>query len=50
LQAIAAELGERGLAVAALAPADPAAPWANTYGIWAREVDDLGLGPLLSHR
>ena len=48
--AIAAELGERGLAVAALAPADPDAPWANTYGIWAREVDDLGLGHLLSHR
>ena len=48
--AIAAELGERGLAVAALAPADPASPWANTYGIWAQEVDDLGLGHLLSHR
>ena len=48
--AIAAELGERGLSVAALAPADPSAPWANTYGIWAREVDDLGLGHLLSHR
>jgi lycopene epsilon-cyclase len=48
--AIAAELGERGLSVAALAPAEPSAPWANTYGIWAREVDDLGLGHLLSHR
>lgn len=48
--AIAAELGERGLAVAAVAPADPAAPWANTYGIWAQEVDALGLGHLLSHR
>jgi lycopene cyclase-like protein len=47
---VAAELGERGLAVAAVAPADPAAPWVNTYGIWAQEVDTLGLGHLLSHR
>ncbi|MFN6339478.1 MAG: lycopene beta cyclase [Cyanobacteriota bacterium] len=48
--AIAAELATRGLAVGALAPADPAAPWSNTYGIWAEEVDALGLGSLLSHR
>jgi len=48
--AIAAELGERGLAVAALAPAPPTAPWANTYGIWAQEVEALGLAHLLSHR
>jgi lycopene cyclase-like protein len=48
--AIAAELGSRGLAVTALAPADPASPWANTYGIWAEEVDALGLGHLLAHR
>ncbi len=48
--AIAAELGERGLSVAALAPEDPTVPWANTYGIWAQEVEALGLGHLLSHR
>jgi lycopene cyclase-like protein len=48
--AIAAELGGRGLRVAALAPQDPASSWINTYGIWAQEVDDLGLGHLLSHR
>ncbi|MFN7678852.1 MAG: lycopene beta cyclase [Cyanobacteriota bacterium] len=48
--AIAAELGARGLAIAGLAPADPTAPWANTYGIWAEEVEALGLGHLLSHR
>ncbi|MFM9101419.1 MAG: lycopene beta cyclase [Cyanobium sp.] len=48
--AIAAELGERGLAVTALAPLDPASPWENTYGIWAEEVEALGLGQLLSHR
>ncbi len=47
---IAAELAERGLAVTALAPADPAAPWLNTYGIWVDEVEALGLSPLLSHR
>jgi lycopene beta-cyclase/lycopene epsilon-cyclase len=47
---LAAELADRGLAIAALAPTDPTAPWTNTYGIWAEEVDSLGLGPLLSHR
>jgi lycopene cyclase-like protein len=48
--AIAAELGERGLEVAGLAPGDPAAAWVNTYGIWAEEVDLIGLGHLLAHR
>ncbi len=48
--AIASELAARGLKVAALASADPATPWRNTYGIWAQEVDALGLGHLLSHR
>jgi lycopene cyclase-like protein len=47
---IAAELAEKGLAVTALAPADPRTPWVNTYGIWADEVEALGLSPLLSHR
>ncbi|MFN9644095.1 MAG: lycopene beta cyclase [Cyanobacteriota bacterium] len=48
--AIAAELGDRGLSVAALAPDPPTTPWANTYGIWAGEVENLGLAHLLSHR
>jgi lycopene cyclase-like protein len=48
--ALAAELGERGLSVAALAPDPPTTPWANTYGIWAGEVENLGLAHLLSHR
>jgi lycopene cyclase-like protein len=48
--AIGAELSGRGLAVSALAPGDPAAPWVNTYGIWAQEVEALGLAHLLSHR
>ena len=47
---IAAELAERGLVVSALAPADPADPWVNTYGIWVDEVEALGLTDLLSHR
>ena len=48
--AIAAELGGRGLAVTALAASEPTAPWGNTYGIWADEVEALGLAHLLSHR
>ena len=48
--AIAAELAGRGLTVDALCPADPEAPWANTYGIWGDEVDRLGLAHLLQHR
>jgi lycopene cyclase-like protein len=47
---IAAALCERGVAVQGLAPDDPAAPWANTYGIWGPEVDELGLQQLLGHR
>jgi lycopene cyclase-like protein len=47
---IAAELAERGLGVTVLAPADPAAAWINTYGIWVDEVEALGLSGLLSHR
>jgi len=31
---IAAALAERGVQVIGLAPDDPEAPWANTYGIW----------------
>lgn len=48
--AIADALCDRGVSVVALAPADPAAPWANTYGIWADEVDARGLAHLLAHR
>jgi lycopene cyclase-like protein len=47
---IAAELAERGLAVAALSAADPEAAWVNTYGIWGEEVDAQGLSHLLEHR
>ena len=47
---IAAALAERGVQVIGLAPDDPEAPWANTYGIWGPEVDALGLESLLEHR
>ena len=47
---IAGELASRGLQVEALSAEDPRAPWINTYGIWADEVEALGLAPLLSHR
>ncbi|MFZ9950702.1 MAG: lycopene beta cyclase [Vulcanococcus sp.] len=48
--AIAAALVQRGVRVQGLAPADPAAPWPNTYGIWGPEVDTQGLADLLEHR
>ena len=48
--AIAAALVQRGVQVQGLAPADPAAPWPNTYGIWGPEVDAQGLEPLLEYR
>ncbi len=47
---IAAALCERGLRVEALAAGEPDAPWTNTYGIWADEVEGLGLAHLLAHR
>jgi lycopene cyclase-like protein len=48
--AIASELTSRGLEVHGLSATDPSEPWQNTYGIWGREVDRLGLGGLLGHR
>ena len=47
---ISAALAERGLSVGVLSSSDRRQAWANTYGIWVQEVDDLGLGHLLSHR
>jgi lycopene beta-cyclase len=48
--AIAAALCGQGLRVAGLAPAPPDAPWRNTYGIWAAELEPLGLPEVLGHR
>ena len=47
---IVAELFERGLVVTALASHAPNKPWPNTYGIWAEELESLGLASLLGHR
>jgi lycopene cyclase-like protein len=48
--AIAAALAQAGLRVAGLAPDPPDAPWPNTYGVWADQVEPLGLAHTLSHR
>jgi lycopene beta-cyclase len=40
--AICAALAERGVDVACLAPDHPS-PWPNNYGVWADEIDDLGI-------
>jgi lycopene cyclase-like protein len=47
---IAAALGAEDLQVTLLCPQGLPTTWANTYGIWAEEVDSLGLGHLLGHR
>ena len=47
---IASELVQRGVAVAGIAPDPIDSPWPNTYGIWVRELEDLGLDHLLQHR
>ncbi|MCB8985582.1 MAG: lycopene cyclase family protein, partial [Ardenticatenaceae bacterium] len=43
--ALAAALGNAGLAVSGLAPDGPDAPWPNTYGIWRDELEAPGLTP-----
>ncbi len=47
---IIAELVEQGLKVTALASHPPDKPWPNTYGIWAEELEPLGMTSLLGHR
>ena len=41
---ISSELIQQGLDVTALASHSPEKPWPNTYGIWAEELDSLGMG------
>ena len=48
--AIASALGKEKLEVEVLSPNGPDEPWPNTYGIWGKEVDQLGLQDLLEHR
>ena len=47
---IASELHQRGVLVEGIAPNPVNAPWPNTYGIWAKELELLGLEDLLEHR
>nr|WP_320677109.1 lycopene cyclase family protein [Prochlorococcus sp. MIT 1300] len=47
---IVAELVEQGLQVTALASHLPDKEWPNTYGIWAEELETLGIASLLGHR
>lgn len=47
---LAAALGQEGLAVQGLAASDVTDPWPNTYGIWADELEPIGLTRLLKHR
>ena len=47
---IVAELVQQDLKVLALASHTPDKPWPNTYGIWAEEVESLGMASLLGHR
>ena len=47
---IASELHQRGVWVEGIAPNPVNAPWPNTYGIWAKELELLGLESLLEHR
>ncbi len=48
--AIASALGKEKLEVEVLSPNGPEEPWPNTYGIWGKEVDQLGLEDLLEYR
>ena len=48
--AIASALGKEKLDVEVLSPNGPDEPWPNTYGIWGKEVDQLGLQDLLEYR
>ena len=48
--AIASALGKEKLDVEVLSPYGPDEPWPNTYGIWGKEVDQLGLQDLLEYR
>ncbi|MEL7503543.1 MAG: lycopene beta cyclase [Cyanobacteria bacterium J06554_6] len=47
---MAAALTQAGLTVGGLSPQPPTAPWPNTYGIWADELEALGLTQVLGHR
>ena len=47
---LAAELANQGLNIKCISTKSPFDKWSNTYGIWASELEELGLESLLSHR
>ena len=47
---LAAELAHQSLNIKCISTKSPYDKWSNTYGIWASELEELGLDKLLSHR
>ena len=47
---LAAELANENLDIKCISTKSPYEKWSNTYGIWASELEELGLDSLLSHR
>ena len=47
---LASELAIHNLSIQCISTKSPYDKWDNTYGIWASELEDLGLESLLSHR
>jgi len=47
---LASELAKQNLNIMGISTKSPYEKWENTYGIWASELEELGLDSLLSHR
>ncbi len=47
---LASELAKQNLTIMGISTKSPNEKWENTYGIWASELEELGLESLLSHR
>ena len=47
---LASELAKQNLFIKGISKKSPNEKWENTYGIWASELEELGLASLLSHR
>ena len=47
---LASELAKQNLSIKGISTKSPYEKWENTYGIWASELEELGLESLLSHR
>ncbi len=47
---LASELAKQNLSIKGISTKSPNEKWENTYGIWASELEELGLESLLSHR